>query len=48
MTVEDIIEILTVIQGVLESDPSTLPPIVKKRFNAFINLAKAALQITNG
>jgi hypothetical protein len=45
MDAEDILEILLVIQEVIDSDPNIVPKVTRKRFNAFLNLAKASLQI---
>jgi hypothetical protein len=48
MTAEDILEILIVLQEVIDSDPNIIPAITKRRFNAFLNLARASLQILPG
>jgi hypothetical protein len=46
MTKEEILEVILVLQAVVESNPTLLNSITKVRFNAFLNLAKASLQIT--
>lgn len=48
MDAEDILEILNVIQETLNADPKSAfggNVIILRRFNAFINLAKASIQV---
>lgn len=48
MTAEDILEILNVTQETLNIDPKNAfggNAIILRRFNAFINLAKASIQV---